>query len=313
MPADIRGRICAIQQSSIFIRVSIARLINEVKRVRLFAAFAARWPRARRAALRPAFELFFRRAQICLGHNQFVRLDTLQALGGFPTSGATEDSTLGYALGARGILIEAMPMVELTDLPETTREGDPPERALVPGRARRHRRSCASAGASAKSAFNFAQLMRHIGNKVIEWPIAALVYPLTGWLGLVPRLQYRAEHPVLFYLGVGAPTVSLAAHGVGGGHRHAERDRGAAPVSAARGGPAAQEPGRRSSSGTFRCQTYWLLATRAAWRVLWALWRTGRLRGGEDGSRHGAAVRAAGVRGAAAAGARGAGERALAG
>jgi len=43
----------------------------------------------------------------------------MQSLGGFPTSGATEDSTLGYALGARGILIEAMPMVELTDLPET--------------------------------------------------------------------------------------------------------------------------------------------------------------------------------------------------
>src|SRR5213083_1068951 len=28
--------------------------------------------------------------------------------------------------------------------------------------------------------------------------------------------------------------------------------------------------------GTFRCQTYWLLATRGAWRVLWALLRTGR-------------------------------------
>jgi hypothetical protein len=28
--------------------------------------------------------------------------------------------------------------------------------------------------------------------------------------------------------------------------------------------------------GTFRCQTYWLLATRAAWRVLWSIWRTGR-------------------------------------
>ena len=98
---DIRGRICAIQQSSIFIRVSIARLINEVKRVQLFAAFATRWPRLG-TALRPAFELFFRRAQICLGHNQFVRLDALQAVGGFPTSGATEDSTLGYALGARG-------------------------------------------------------------------------------------------------------------------------------------------------------------------------------------------------------------------
>jgi hypothetical protein len=23
--------------------------------------------------------------------------------------------------------------------------------------------------------------------------------------------------------------------------------------------------------GTFRCQTYWLLATRGSWRVLWAL------------------------------------------
>ena len=116
---DIRGKICAIQQSSIFIRVSIARLINEVKRVRLFARLSARAPRLARA-LRPGFELFFRRSQICLGHNQFVRLDVLQSLGGFPTSGATEDSTLGYALGQRGILIQAMPMVELTDLPETS-------------------------------------------------------------------------------------------------------------------------------------------------------------------------------------------------
>jgi hypothetical protein len=29
-------------------------------------------------------------------------------------------------------------------------------------------------------------------------------------------------------------------------------------------------------SGTFRTQTYWLLATRGAWRVLWSLARTGR-------------------------------------
>jgi len=28
--------------------------------------------------------------------------------------------------------------------------------------------------------------------------------------------------------------------------------------------------------GIFRCQTYWLLATRGAWRVLWTLARTGR-------------------------------------
>src|SRR5262245_12972838 len=115
----IRGKICAIQQSSIFIRVSIARLINEVKRVHLFARFAARCPRLGRA-LRPVFDLLFRCSQICLGHSPFVRLDALASVGGFPTSGATEDSTLGYALGRRGVLIRALPMVELTDLPETS-------------------------------------------------------------------------------------------------------------------------------------------------------------------------------------------------
>src|SRR2546430_11798999 len=90
---DARARVCAIQQSSIFIRVSIARLINEARRVRWFAALTARAPRVGRA-IRPVFEFCFRRSQICLGHNQFVRLDVLQAIGGFPTSGATEDSTL---------------------------------------------------------------------------------------------------------------------------------------------------------------------------------------------------------------------------
>jgi hypothetical protein len=33
--------------------------------------------------------------------------------------------------------------------------------------------------------------------------------------------------------------------------------------------------------GTFRCQTYWLLATRAAWRVLWSLARSGRYDAGK--------------------------------
>src|SRR5438093_941820 len=116
---EVRGRVCAVQQSSIFIRVSIARLINERRRVDAFARLAARAPRVGRL-LRPLFELCFRRSQICLGHNQFVRLDTLQSLGGFPTSGATEDSTLGYALGARGILIAPLPMLEMNDLPETS-------------------------------------------------------------------------------------------------------------------------------------------------------------------------------------------------
>ncbi|PWU21703.1 MAG: hypothetical protein C5B48_11025, partial [Candidatus Rokuibacteriota bacterium] len=204
----VRGKICAIQQSSIFIRVSIARLINEVKRVRLFARLTEVSPRLGHL-LRPAFEFMFRRSQICLGHNQFVRLDTLQAIGGFPTSGATEDSTLGYALGARGIMIQAMPMVELTDLPETSEKvirqnarwylGVLHDIAFLWQTWRR-----------VPSAFNLAQFLRHVGNKVLEWPIAAIVYPLMGYLGWYLAYTFRAKHPWLFYAAIAAPTLSLA-------------------------------------------------------------------------------------------------------
>ncbi|OGL13901.1 MAG: hypothetical protein A3K12_01840 [Candidatus Rokubacteria bacterium RIFCSPLOWO2_12_FULL_71_19] len=270
---DIRGKICAIQQSSIFIRVSIARLINEVRRVRVFARLHARAPRLGRL-LRPAFELLFRRSQICLGHNQFVRLDTLEALGGFPTSGATEDSTLGYALGQRGILIRAMPMVELTDLPETAEKVIRQNARWYLGvlddiaflrRAWRER----------PTPFNLAQLVRHVGNKVVEWPVAALVYPVTGWLGWYLAYTYRQEHPVLFYAAVGAPTLSLLLTIWVGGIVTQTLIEELHPYL-----PKRVELRRKSFRekflGTFRCQTYWLLATRAAWRVLWALWRAGR-------------------------------------
>jgi len=270
---DIRGRICAIQQSSIFIRVSIARLINEVKRIRLFGAFAARWPRLGRA-LRPVFEFCFRRSQICLGHNQFVRLDAMQAVGGFPTSGATEDSTLGYALGARGILIEAMPMLELTDLPETTEK-------VIRQNARWYlgvlddTPFLRAVWRAKPTAYNLAQLIRHVGNKVIEWPVAALVYPFTGWLGWYLAYQFRGEHPALFYLGVGAPTLSLLLTVWVGGIVTQTLIEELRPYL-----PRPVDLRRKSLKekffGTFRCQTYWLLATRAAWRVLWSIWRTGR-------------------------------------
>jgi cellulose synthase/poly-beta-1,6-N-acetylglucosamine synthase-like glycosyltransferase len=268
----IRGKICAIQQSSIFIRVSIARLINEVKRVRAFARLAARAPGVARL-LRPAFDFCLRRSQICLGHNQFVRLDLLQAVGGFPTSGATEDSTLGYLIGARGVLIEAMPMVELTDLPETSEKvirqnarwylgvlDDVP----VLGRLWR----------LAPTPFNLAQLLRHVGNKVVEWPVAAVIYPFTGWLGWYLAYTYRDVYPGLFYLGVGAPTLSLLLTVWVGGIVTQTMIEELAPYL-----PRPVELRRKSLKekflGTFRCQTYWLLATRASWRVLWSLWRTG--------------------------------------
>src|SRR2546421_8897057 len=269
---DVRGRVCAVQQSSIFIRVSIARLINERRRIEAFARLQARAPRVGRL-LRPIFELCFRRSQICLGHNQFVRLDVLQSLGGFPTSGATEDSTLGYALGARGLLMAPLPLLELVDLPETKDK-------MVRQNARWYKGVLDDvaflwrAWRGAPTAFNAAQLCRHIGNKVLEWPIAAVVYPVLGFLGW--HLAYRfAEHPVLFALGIAFPSISLGLTIWVGGIVTQDLIE-----SLARYFPRAVDVRRTTLGqkfvGTFRCQTYWLLATRGAWRVLWALATTGR-------------------------------------
>src|SRR3989442_12949008 len=269
---DVRGRVCAVQQSSIFIRVSIARLISERRRVQWFAGLARRVPRVA-SLVRPLFELSFRRSQICLGHNQFVRLDTLQSLGGFPASGATEDSRLGYALGARGILIAPLPMLEMNDLPETTEK-------MVRQNARWYKGVLDdvpflwATWRENRTAFNAAQLARHVGNKVVEWPIAAVVYPLIGFLGW--HLAYRfADHPLLFMLGIAFPSVSLGLTIWVGGIVTQDLIESLTPYYP-REVTIARTTLRAKFWGTFRCQTYWLLATRGAWRVLWSLARTGR-------------------------------------
>jgi cellulose synthase/poly-beta-1,6-N-acetylglucosamine synthase-like glycosyltransferase len=269
----VRGRICAVQQSSIFTRVSIARLIGEIRRIRLIRRVTARVPLAG-LWLRPALEFCFRRSQICLGHNQFVRLDTLLGLGGFPTRGATEDSTLGYMLGARGVLIRAMPMLELTDIPESKEK-------IVRQNARWYKGVLDDVGhlwetwRAAPTAFNLAQLCRHVANKVVEWPVAALVYPVMGYLGWHFAYAYRAQHPLLFLLAVAAPTVSLALTVWVGGVVAQRQVQAMAPYL-----PRPLGLGWRGWDerllATFRCQTYWLLATRAAWRVLWQIAREGR-------------------------------------
>jgi hypothetical protein len=268
---DVRGRVCAIQQSSIFIRVSIARLINEARRLRWFARLRMAAPAVARA-LRPLFDLCFRRSQICLGHNQFVRLDVLQGLGGFPTSGATEDSTLGYAVGARGVLTGAVPFLELNDLPETREK-------MIRQNARWYKGVLDDIGflwrtwRVAPTAYNFAQLARHLGNKVAEWPTAALIYPVLGFLGW--HLAYRfADHPAWFVLGAAAPSVSLGLTIWVGGIVTQELIESLAPYYPRRV-DVRRTSVRAKLWGIFRCQTYWLLATRGAWRVLWALARTG--------------------------------------
>ncbi len=271
---DTRGRICAIQQSSIFLRVSIARLLNELPRIRVIEALVRRAPRALAGPLRSLLAFGLRRSQICLGHNQFVRLDVLQALGGFPTRGATEDSTLGYLLGARGILIRALPMIELTDLPETKPK-------IVRQNARWYKgvlddvAELWAVWRRQPSAFNLAQLLRHVGNKVVEWPIAAAVYPAMGYLGWHFAYLYRNEQPLLFFLAAVVPTVSLGLTVWVGGIETQRAIRAMEPYLPR---PLALGWTTRGQQllATFRCQTYWLLATRGAWHVLWQLARTGR-------------------------------------
>ena len=258
----IRGRICALQQTSIYIRFCISRMLNEpararlAERVRLFRGGA--W-------MAPLIELFLRRSHICLGHNTILRLDALRTVGGFPTSGATEDSTLGYAIGSRGWLIEPSPMLELVELPET------PEK-VIRQNARWYLGVLDNVGflwrawSEVPSAYNLAQLSRHIANRTIEWPIALILYPLLGWVGW--RLAWDIPHyrPIL-WLSIAAPVLSIGLTFWVCGL--------VIPYMLGSLEPFLPKPiDLRSRSWlervlrVARCQSYWLLSTFGTWRVL---------------------------------------------
>ena len=272
---DIRGRICAIQQSSIFIRVSIARLINEVKRVRCFAALAGalaaagpRWSGPSSSSASAARRSASATTSSC-GSTRCRRW----AASPPRAPPRTPRSATRWAPAASSSA--PLPMLELTDLPETTREGDPAERALVQGRARRRAVPARGlAGRADRVQPRPARPPRRQQGRRVAHRRARL--SRHGLPRLAPRLSFRAEHPCCSRWASALPTISLGAHDLGRRHRHPGPDRGAsAPTSRAR------STSRRTSFkakfwGTFRCQTYWLLATRGAWRVLWSLARTGR-------------------------------------
>lgn len=264
---DTRGKIAAIQQSSIFIRVSIARLINEAKRVALIKQFSTRFP-ALYGILSPLIIFFFRRSLICLGHNQFIRLDILKKIGLFPTIGATEDSTLGYILGMKDILIKAMPIIELNDIPETKEK-------IVRQSARWYKGVLddaiylKEAYKKNPSAYNLAQFLRHMGNKVIEWPTAAIIYPVMGYLGWHLAVYYQAKF-WLFVLALFMPSAALVLTILVGGiitYNSIEILESLLPKKV----PLNHKTLSQKLLMTFRCQSYWLLATRGSWRVLWQL------------------------------------------
>ncbi len=269
---DHHGKLSAIQQSSVFLRISVPRLLSEAVRMRLIARVCARFPTVG-SALQPLFNACFRRAHILLGHNQFVRLDTLQSVGGFPTSGATEDSTLGYTLGLQGVQIHPMPMVELCELPETSEK-------VIQQSARWYKGVLDDsaffwrAWRDDPSFFKLAQLVRHTGSKAIEWPIAAVLYPGTGLLeGQLWR--FFQEPPVLLAVSVALPTLALfLSVWIDGVITHASL-QDLLPcfprrVNLRRRGI------REKFLGVFRCHRYWLLVTRSSWRVLGSLVCTGR-------------------------------------
>ena len=163
--------------------------------------------------------------------------------------------------------------MELNDLPETAEK-------IVRQNARWYRgvlddaRHLWRVWREEPSAFNLAQLLRHVGNKVIEWPTAALVYPLLGFLGW--QLAYFYRDPLwLFALALAFPGMALGLS-IWVGGIETQRTIEALMPYLPKPVDVRRTTLRERFWGIFRCQTYWLLATRAAWRVLWALARTGR-------------------------------------
>jgi len=75
---------------------------------------------------------------------------------------------------------------------------------------------------------------------------------------------------VLFALGIAFPSISLGLTIWVGGIVTQDLIEGLAPYFPRRVDVRRTTLGQKLL-GTFRCQTYWLLATRGAWRVLWAL------------------------------------------
>ena len=135
----VRGRICAIQQSSIFTRVSLARLVNEVRRIRLIERVTAAAARAAgtlgaggaRARLPPLPDL---------PRPPPVR-PARRAPGPRRLPDRRGDGGLDARLHARRAAHPDPPDADdRADGPAGDEGQDhPPERSLVPGRARRRR------------------------------------------------------------------------------------------------------------------------------------------------------------------------------
>jgi hypothetical protein len=96
-----------------------------------------------------------------------------------------------------------------------------------------------------------------------------------GYLGWHFAYAYRQDHPLLFFVAVAVPTLSLGLT-IWVGGVVTQREVQAMEPYLPRPIRLGWENWGQWLLATFRCQTYWLLATRAAWRVLWRTARDGR-------------------------------------
>jgi hypothetical protein len=104
---------------------------------------------------------------------------------------------------------------------------------------------------------------------------SVVIYEDPADIGWYLAYTYRGEYPNLFYVAIAAPTASLLLTIWVGGIMTQSLVEGFR-LYLPRDVDLARKSLKEKFLGTFRCQTYWLLATRGAWRVLWTYAMKGR-------------------------------------
>ena len=271
---DVRGRTCAIQQSSIFIRVSIARLINEARRRGVVRAALARARRGWRGSCARCSSSASGARRSASGTTRSCGSTRCRRSGSSRPSGATEDSTLGYALGARGVVMKAAAAARAQRPAGDDRRDGPAERALVQGRARRRELPLARVARAAHRVQPRAARAprRQQGDRVADR--RRRVSRSSASSAGTSRIASPTS-PSGSCSGIAFPSISLGLTIWVGGIVTQDLIESLAPYYPR----PVTSPARSLKAkffGIFRCQTYWLLATRGAWRVLWAQAREGR-------------------------------------
>jgi len=182
--------VCCVQQSSIFIRVSIARLINERRR-RDCSRVRGAGHAARLFGCRPLLRLLLPPARRSVSPTTSRASRHAAERGGFPTSAPRKIRRFGLCAGARGIPDGlTMPMARRWWTCRRRQPHDSPRTPAGTRRAKRRRRVyCALCAAGPSRTTGPAHAARR--NKVSSGPMRPLVYPVLGFLVWPPASASR--------------------------------------------------------------------------------------------------------------------------